>query len=1025
VFCGGDTSIKSGLSYNLSQLSSKQIEIELQQRGVDGDLLQHTSLDADGQGGADIACLIRTPDGQTDTVVLLDDGANLKIKRYSEVQSTQKDTGWNDYRYVNVLKRLMSTFPTSSSQQSSWLTRAKGLFLPAIESDPTNDQIKILREVNDIKDPRFLGSLMEIVGHDLKNGRVYTANVIEEAYNGVTSLIPYLRMEQLIKLKAHAEAHRLEALYFHEHKSDEVHKGRAERHMNRLESLTQEIDTEIKYRTRQEYPQVPASDPRYISTHYKSALSGLLEMPNRVAEGVVQLLWSGEDPKTITSQFVFGAIYAGWRGFLAVPGELLSIVSGGAFGYNGRDLGAEAGNTILAAIPSIKFAKGLRATETLGKGDFSRPNSIEVVDLTNKIEVKDLTQPTVETPLGPITLPGDTAFPTKPTPGSISAKGGLATYSEVAPDVWIKPFESSDFTVPEATWSPPPEVIASATEAIPKEPIGFPGIPGAAISDPKPRDADEMIVLPGADKNPEPIGDPKSTAETIGDISPAEELHISAVSPVENLEVAIRRMEKIRHPLTEEGKIFLEKARATLSNPNASTAEVQKALHQFPTIEEPHLEYFEDVMVGIPLEEKGRIIASLNVIQVTKGCSHQCIHCAVSADPKVQIMPYITALKIAQIIKRDLPIIREKIEREFKATGAEIIGELRAGIVNSEKIARHLLTFNGYGLAFSIVPGNPYYQHFFRKFWALVYFEPRNLDGPEIVTERYRHLAWQLSRQNSMERKVELLKREIEELIMNQTDHVLLNGNDKNLPEGWRLDDFLTSTKYEYDGVYVRDLIHDVIKMQAFGTYDDSDPFDYRDINIRDKEGNKANYGDVVSAMATILDVPVSEQVQGIVSAGWNVSDSTARRAAEKMKRLGAKISISVHFYGAQARNDPERYRESLKMVIRTLHPHIKFRIYGKKEIALIQGLYSELGISEKPKFSRFTFEAVAVGRAKQFGTKERSHQFIQGYFILPNGDIVWSHEWTGQLTHTGYNIFSKTKNIELESKIVRPDQRQ
>jgi hypothetical protein len=251
--------------FNLSSLTNKQIEIELQQHGVDGELLHHTSLDADGQGGTDLACLIRTPNGQTDTVFLLEDGTSLQIKRYSEIESAQNDSGWNKYRFANVINRLMTTFPTSPPRQDGLLTRIKEMFLPTIESDPTSDQLKLLREINDIKDPRFLVPLMEIVSHDLKSGRVYTASVIEEVYNGIVSLIPFLRMEELIKLKAYIKSRRLEAQSFHENKSYEVHRGRAERHVKRLKAIGQELDAEIRYRIQHEYPHVPASDPRYIS----------------------------------------------------------------------------------------------------------------------------------------------------------------------------------------------------------------------------------------------------------------------------------------------------------------------------------------------------------------------------------------------------------------------------------------------------------------------------------------------------------------------------------------------------------------------------------------------------------------------------------------------------------------------------------------------------------------------------------------------------------------------------------------
>jgi hypothetical protein len=1068
---GGDTSIRTDLTSNQSGLH---------QQGVEGESLHYTSQNT----------------------------------------SSQREPDWDDKRYAKVRERFFKTFSyisfervpsevegrvekrspephatISAAREKGLWERAtaavKSFFIPPNNENPKEAQLTLLREINDIKDPRFLDVLMSIADYDVSLGKadVYDMKVIEEVDRAIASVIPHLKMDQLIRLKSQTESRLNNAqAYWKKNKANMGLEAAAARHIDRLKVMCKAIDNQLS-----PSPLVGEgrgegdNDTHYISTHYKHALNGFVETPVKMGKGLAALIKDG-NPVNRTPRFIVAACSAFIQGITDIPAEIGGLSTGGAYGLFGNDLGASVGNTALIALPFVKFAKGLRATKALGRGDFSRPNTslpsclpagsvagervgvrgagqpIEVVDLTKspKIEVVDMTNEQsplsplsqrgvrgdfqkVDTPTGPVSIPGNTIFPEKPNSGSISAKGGLATYSEtsaVLTNVYESPKVIAD-TPP--SWSPPPEVIASASEAIlrpdviasaseaipkpdviasaseaiPKEPIGFPGIPGAAISDPKPRDADEMIVLPGADKTPETIGDPKVDSEIIGDIPPIEELHISALSAVENLEIAIGRMQKIRHPLTEEGKTFLEKARATLSNPNASNAsteDVQNILNLFPTVEEPHLEYFEDVMNEISIGDKAKIITQLYAIQIGKGCSHSCTHCAFSAQPKIQMMPYITALKIIEAIKRDWPAIieshRETYTREFNERTEEIIADLRAGRVDSQKIAEYIVAHVEFGRDASF--GDLQVQVYGKLFALLGFiFKGANFenlsDMVDMAVNRSEE-AWELlnnvltPREKSTAEKIQIIKKAIEDNMKPGSHHILLNGNDLSLPERWRLSNFLLKG------------FPDFLRLPQAGKmkikfYRDSDPFDYRDTNMRDASGNKADYGDVAAFAHSVLK-EFGFKIETL-SVGWNRGDAVARRAAEKLANLGLVVVISAHFFSLQARNNPERHRASLKEVIRVLYPHIAFIPYGDYESMriFIQGLYSELGLPKSPQFERDSGNISLKGRAREyFREGDSGYGFGDGYLIQPDGEIVIQNGRSGELSPTGYNIFSKPR---------------
>ncbi len=218
--------------------------------------------------------------------------------------------------------------------------------------------------------------------------------------------------------------------------------------------------------------------------------------------------------------------------------------------------------------------------------------------------------------------------------------------------------------------------------------------------------------------------------------------------------------------------------------------------------------------------------------------------------------------------------------------------------------------------------------------------------------------------------------------------------------------------------------------------YWDSDPFDYRDMNVRDKNDNPADYGNVYREMKRLgLEV-------GIVTAGWVKSDKVAQRAAEKAKEMGAHPEVSVHFYSRLAQKDREKYKKSLKNVIETFYPNLKLRHFGIDEFFLIRDIFKELGV--KARVYRYNesgktvtlYDNVEVdetsvsdfsGRAKKNVRRSEKNEHVgelaghksriakgdtmscmRGFHIQPDGDILFkeSDEQGVRPEQTGYNIY-------------------
>lgn len=126
------------------------------------------------------------------------------------------------------------------------------------------------------------------------------------------------------------------------------------------------------------------------------------------------------------------------------------------------------------------------------------------------------------------------------------------------------------------------------------------------------------------------------------------EYRFENISPRETKQHEQRLMQFLRQkfPLSEEGKNFFEKIKRAFENKDVQS--LQDFASQVPTVENPRPELFAELSLSPAQEEEflGRELAN---IQITKGCSHGCSFCAISADNGVEAMPFPAIVKLASV----------------------------------------------------------------------------------------------------------------------------------------------------------------------------------------------------------------------------------------------------------------------------------------------------------------------------------------------------------------------------------------
>ena len=134
----------------------------------------------------------------------------------------------------------------------------------------------------------------------------------------------------------------------------------------------------------------------------------------------------------------------------------------------------------------------------------------------------------------------------------------------------------------------------------------------------------------------------------IGELVSIQEQNINASSvtetdkPVQRLANAFLHQ---RYPLTKDGEELREQVKQVKTDNNPQ--ELNRLTPLLPTVENPRLELFKDFDLT-PGQERSLFGLGLETIQVTKGCRHKCDFCVVSAEAKIQTMPFAAVLKIAE-----------------------------------------------------------------------------------------------------------------------------------------------------------------------------------------------------------------------------------------------------------------------------------------------------------------------------------------------------------------------------------------
>ncbi|MFH1077947.1 MAG: hypothetical protein V1745_01525 [Patescibacteria group bacterium] len=346
-----------------------------------------------------------------------------------------------------------------------------------------------------------------------------------------------------------------------------------------------------------------------------------------------------------------------------------------------------------------------------------------------------------------------------------------------------------------------------------------------------------------------------------------------------------------KYPLSEKGLELRERLvplvetlKRNASDPEAG-GEFDKLASGLPTVEEPHLDLFRDF--DLTPEEETRIFGpELACVQVTKGCRHQCSHCAAGAEKRVQIMPFAAVLKTAEIVKHQSELTSE-LWHELKDTLPKFLSDAEIQS-QAEKVRAHAKS------SIDSVAG---------------------LNSAKGVKEIInRSVQWMIRISNDVDKK-KTRKSEEDEFRLRQEIGTMMKMMHAR-PEWKKLESKVGNLGarkiFLWDGASDPKFI--------MTNYYDSDPFDYRDTTFLHVDGAPADYGDVVK----VFD-GAKWRVE-ITTAGYPLQDSIAQRAAEKIAAMPTatfyNFRISVHPYEkGTSHGDPATYVGGMENVIRTLAP--------------------------------------------------------------------------------------------------------
>ncbi|MBU0731858.1 hypothetical protein KKC88_03190 [Patescibacteria group bacterium] len=463
-----------------------------------------------------------------------------------------------------------------------------------------------------------------------------------------------------------------------------------------------------------------------------------------------------------------------------------------------------------------------------------------------------------------------------------------------------------------------------------------------------------------------------------------------------------------KYPLTENGRALKNEVAAVLELKERSVRNERllSLLYSLPTVEEPHLDLFADLLVD---EKDDKLFGyDLANVQVTKGCRHHCSHCAAAAERNISFMPYPAILKISEKMRKQedeiSPLLKSWKEAHdlFRTENKEMIEKLEAEIRTFINDAKQVIEAE---MVAHAPPGEIRMVIEDVTTW-ITYFQngllPDNNRSLIIDIQSWKKFALEIVRlENYGSSKI----------------HQYVGGKLFELFEKSGVDEKFQNLAKKYWDFYKQHSISEKIPFiprgftlgaikSPFANYYDNDVFDWRDTRFLHKDGSPADYGDVVAAMIS------SFRGLQIKTVGWPLKDKTAQKAAEKIKKIrddGGKIviEISVHPFEQGTDMDLIGYRNRVINAVKTLDPNkilMPDTDHAEFNEKIREYLISEFGWEKTGwphSISRFS------GRARKAG-REKDHDVMScmpGYHILPDGTVWLQDENADPYSEQGKGI--------------------
>ncbi|MDD5318242.1 MAG: hypothetical protein PHF79_00255 [Candidatus Pacebacteria bacterium] len=414
-----------------------------------------------------------------------------------------------------------------------------------------------------------------------------------------------------------------------------------------------------------------------------------------------------------------------------------------------------------------------------------------------------------------------------------------------------------------------------------------------------------------------------------------------------------RSLTERRFPLSQRGV----EVKNSLSN-----QEVTDILPEnLPTVENPHLEYFEDLDIPDRRELLGMKLAN---VQITKGCRHACTFCAAGASRTVETMPYQAILKIGEQMKE----VENQVVQEWVAFCKELGCRLNfdSSFMYDDKfgddwdLQRKKLQSDFRPLARKALSdffdndvdkANEYLISLIREFPLIEeYFENQMRQTPELVS----------------------------------TTIKAVNKSGLRYDRKYFLSDLTRGSGFPF---HVSQLFWSI------ANYYDSDPFDYKDNNFSHVDGSPADFGDVALALAT------KKRPLHITTAGWSKTDHVAQNAAQKIVNLGTEYffntRISVNQFEIRARNRMDTYIVDTINTIKTLLPlGPQVILFGDKDFVstMREELEKHLNSDDLKKIRINTGKVSNYSGHVKSEHGEKDHDVMAcmpGYHIWPDGTVA------------------------------------